>query len=155
MKIKTQLEPRRQRTKRNVPRRGCATPLQRSGGLFGSHSQQGNPLGARMSLAVSRHPLTPALGWRRKAPPWVPRSFLHRSKARLSPALPSSSSTRQTATRNTPASCVKERIYSARTQYSIAKKAIVSLKKQNNQNKNHQTFKVTTKASKSLPTLWP
>lgn len=141
-------------------------PLQRSKGLFGSHSQQGTPLGSRTSLAVSRHPLTPT-----PAPalllqameedgsaPGHPCSFLHSSNARkgLLLLLRYTLHVKQ-ATTNTPASCVKERIYSARTQYSIAKKAIGSLKKnkQNNQPNNHQTFEITTKASKSLPTLQP
>lgn len=59
------------------------------------------------------------------------------------------------ATTHTPASCVKKRIYSERTQYSIATKATaIALKKQQNTN-----FKTTTKTSKSSPPCsidpWP
>lgn len=51
---------------------------------------------------------------------------------------------KQAAT-NTPASCVKKRIYSARTQYSIATKAVVSLKNRGTPNfqNNHQSFQTS------------
>lgn len=114
-----------------------------------------------MSLAVSRHPLTltpaPALLLQAMeedgSAPGHPCSFLHSSNTRkglLLLLLRYTLHVKQ-ATTNTPASCVKERIYSARTQYSIAKKAIGSLKK--NQTKqptqqppnfrnNHQSFQI-------------
>lgn len=56
-------------------------------------------------------------------------------------------STWKQATTHTPVSCVKKRIYSAHTQYSIVTKAtIISLKKQQTTN-----FKTAIKTSKSSP----
>lgn len=85
-----------------------------------------------------------------------PHSFLHSSKARQEathcpppPPPPLLHPTWKQATTHTPVSCVKKRIYSARTQYSIATKAtIISLENQQTTN-----FKTTTKTSQILPTL--